>query len=98
MNRILIVSAAVALGALGLMVAEEASAQRVMVPGQGPDRGMQGTYGFWAASQPANSNRVGIFIAHRIPGKDPELYYCSSPADATSKDPAVCKKMENFPK
>jgi hypothetical protein len=98
MKRILIVSAAVVLGALGLMAAEQASAQRVMVPGQGPERGMQGTYGFWAASQPANSNRVGIFIAHRIPGKDPELYYCSSPADAASKDPAICKRMENFPK
>jgi hypothetical protein len=97
MKRILIASAAVALAAAGLVAFESANAAGVMVPGQEPDRPMQGTYGFWPASQPANSSKVGIFIARRIPGKTPELFYCSSPFDASSKDPAVCKKMENFP-
>ena len=98
MKRILIASAAVALGAVGLLTMGEANAAAVAIPGGGgPDRSMQGTYGFWPASQPANSGKVGIFIARRIPGKAPDLYYCSSPADASSKDPATCKKMENFP-
>jgi hypothetical protein len=95
MKRILIASAAVALGVAGL--AAVASAAGVMIPPPGQDKSMQGTFGFWPASQPANSGKVGIFIARRIPGKTPELYYCSSPTDAASKDPAVCKKMEGFP-
>ncbi len=97
MKRILIASAVIALGAAGLVAVEQANAAAVTIPGAGPDRSMQGTYGFWAASQPANSGKVGIFIARRNPGKAPDLYYCSSPADASSKEPAVCKKMENFP-
>lgn len=97
MKRLLIASAA--LGAVGLVAMGGAFAAGVVMPNPGGvDRPMmQGTYGFWPASQPANSSRVGIFIARRMPGKTPELYYCSSPADATSKDPAACKKMENFP-
>ena len=95
MKMTLIASAAVVLGAIALGAAGQAIAQP---PGGNLVPPMRGTYGFWPASQPANSNRVGIFIARRMPDKDPELYYCSAPTDATSKDPAACKKMENFPK
>jgi hypothetical protein len=98
MKRILIASAAVVLAVAGLVAIEGTSIAGIVIPGQGADRTMQGTYGFWPASQPANSGKVGIFIARRSPGNPPELYYCSSPADATSKDPAACKRMENFPK
>jgi hypothetical protein len=98
MKRILISSTVIALTAAGLVAANAAA---VSVPGEGPGPGqgpaMQGTYGFWPASQPANSSKVGMFVARRTPGKPPELYYCSTPADASSKEPAVCKKMENFP-
>jgi hypothetical protein len=98
MKRILIASAAVALGAVGLGAIAQANAATMPIPGAEPDRSALGTYGFWPASQPSNSSKVGIFIARRIPGQVPVLFYCSSPADATSKDPAACKKMENFPK
>jgi hypothetical protein len=97
MKRILITSTVMAFGVVGLVAAGQANAAAVPVPGAGPERPMQGTYGFWPASQPANSGKVGIFIARRVPGKSPELYYCSSPADAGSQERAVCKRMENFP-
>jgi hypothetical protein len=58
-----------------------------------------GQYAFFAASQPADSKTVGIFVARRMPNTtSPELYYCSSPADASSKDPTNCRKIEAFPK
>jgi hypothetical protein len=98
MKKTLIASAAVTFGAIGLVAAGDAAAQLPQHPGNSMQEQMRGTYGFWPAPVPANSNHVGIFIARRVPGQDPKLYYCSSPADATSKDPAACKQMENFPK
>jgi hypothetical protein len=98
MKRILIGSAVIALGAMGLVAAGQAIAQQQQRVGGAMPDSTRGTYGFWPAPVPANSNHVGIFIARRVEGQDPKLYYCSSPADATSKDPAACKQMENFPK
>jgi hypothetical protein len=97
MKKILIASAAIALGAVGLMAAEQAFAQR---PPPGTYQTTpQGQYAFFAASQPADSKTVGIFIARRMPNApSPELYYCSSPSDAASKAPTACKKVDAFPK
>jgi hypothetical protein len=95
MKKALIASAIVALGAIAaVVVAQEAVAQRPAPPGAYQ---RQGQFGFFAASQPANSTHVGIFIASRTPGEQPELFYCSSPEDAASKDPASCRKIP-FPK
>ena len=97
MKKILIASAAIALGAVGLMATEQAFAQR---PPPGTYQTTpQGQFAFFVANQPADSKTVGIFVAHRMPNTtSPELYYCSSPADASSKDPTNCRKIEGFPK
>ena len=97
MKKILIASAAIALGAIGLVAAEQAFAQKA--PPGTYQTTPSGQYAFFAASQPADSKTVGIFIARRMPNApSPELFYCSSPADASSKDPTNCKKVEAFPK
>jgi hypothetical protein len=99
MRTILIAPAVIALGAFGFMAMGQAGAQPRVPPGMMQERTPQGTFGFFAASQPANSNRVGIFVARRLPNEaSPELFYCSSPADAASKDPAACKKIDALPK
>ena len=98
MKMTLIVSAVIALGAAGLMTVGQAGAQQRAAANMMQIRQPEGSYGFFAASQPANSNRVGIFVARRVLGKPPELYYCSAPPDATSKDPAACKHIDAFPK
>ncbi|MGH6877685.1 MAG: hypothetical protein ACREHV_09960 [Rhizomicrobium sp.] len=97
MKKALIVSAALALGAIAMVAASgEAIAQR---PPPGTYQTTpQGSYAFFPASQPANSNKVGIFVARRMPGKGPELFYCSSPADAGSKDQTACRPIPAFPK
>ena len=99
-RRILIASAAVALGAAGLLAAQEAMAQK-NPPGAPPGTYQttpQGQFAFFPASQPANSNHVGIFIARRMPNKEPEMFYCSSPADAASQDAPTCKKIDSLSK
>ncbi|HEX4079348.1 MAG TPA: hypothetical protein VHX61_10820 [Rhizomicrobium sp.] len=97
MKKALIVSAVLALGAVAIVaVAGEAIAQR---PPPGTYQVTpQASYAFFAASQPANSNKVGIFVARRKPNAQPELFYCSSPADAASKDRTDCRSISAFPK
>lgn len=99
-RSILIASVAVALGAVGLMATQQAMAQK-QPPGAPPgtyQTSPQGQFAFFPASQPANSNRVGIFIARRLQGKEPEMFYCSSPVDAASQDPTACKKIDSVTK
>jgi hypothetical protein len=96
MKKILIASVAVALGAAGLVAAGQALAQKT--PPGTYQTTPQGQFAFFPASQPADSKNVGIFIARRMPGQGPEIFYCSSPADAGAKDPTNCKKIDAFPK
>jgi hypothetical protein len=67
------------------------SVPRPTVPNMPPN------FGLFVANQPTSSNRVGIFVARRQNGMA-SLYYCSSPADANSKDPSGCKEIQGFPK
>ncbi|HTT84742.1 MAG TPA: hypothetical protein VMF67_14790 [Rhizomicrobium sp.] len=97
MKKILVAPAAITLGIVGFTAGWQASAQPKPPPGMMQVRQPEGTFGFFPANQPANSNRVGIFVARRLPGKQPELYYCSTPTDATSKDAAACKQINAFP-
>lgn len=97
MKNILLASAAVAFGAVALLAAEQALAQPRQPPGTYETTPV-GQYAFFAASQPANSKNVGIFIARRLPQKAPQLFYCSSPSDAAAKDPTSCRAINAFPK
>jgi hypothetical protein len=96
MKMILVASAAIALGAVGSMALAQNAPPKVP-PGMMQERTPQGAFGFFPASEPANSNRVGVFVARRMPGKQPDLYYCSSPVDAKSQDATACKHIDGFP-
>ncbi|MGH6888128.1 MAG: hypothetical protein ACREHF_02855 [Rhizomicrobium sp.] len=98
MKRLLTASAAVAFGAVALVAADQALAQRQGPPAGTYERTPVGQYAFFAASQPANATHVGIFIARRLPQKAPQLYYCSSPSDAGSQQKTACREIKAFPK
>ena len=83
---------AVAIGAASLTLAAAAFAQK-MIPPQMPGQPAQMV--FFVANSPS-PNRVGIFMARRSNGIA-TLYYCSSPVDATSKDPGGCREIKGFP-
>ena len=53
-------------------------------------------YGFFVAQQPANGNRVGVFIARRAQGVA-TLYYCSTPSDPSANGTSGCKELSGFP-
>ena len=83
----------VALVAATLALGAAAFAQKRFppsVPGQPP------TIVFFVANEPSTSGRVGIFVARRANGIA-SLYYCSTPADALSKEPNGCKTINGFP-
>lgn len=97
MKKILLASAAAALFAVALVAGEQAFAARQNPPGTYESTPV-GQYAFFAASQPANSNHVGIFVARRLPQKAPQLFYCSSPSDAGAQQKTACREINAFPK
>ncbi|HEY3778954.1 MAG TPA: hypothetical protein VGL35_12945 [Rhizomicrobium sp.] len=97
MKKILIASAASAFAAIALVAAGQALANRQGPAGTYEDTAA-GQFAFFAASQPANSTHVGIFIARRLPGKGPQLYYCSSPSDAGAAEKTGCRPIPAFGK
>jgi len=97
MKKALIVTAALALGAAAIVAVSGGAIAQRTPPGTYQTT-PEGQFAFFAASQPANSTHVGIFIARRLPQKAPELFYCSSPSDANAKEATACRPISGFPK
>lgn len=83
-----IAAASIALGAVALA--------RVMPPNYPVPPGAAASYALFVANMPQGSNKVGVFIARRF-GAEASVYYCSSPADATSKEASGCREIRGFP-
>jgi hypothetical protein len=83
-----IAAASLALGAVALA--------RAMPPNYPLPPGMGASYALFPVTVPQGSNRVGIFVARRL-GAQANVYYCSSPIDALSKDAGGCREIKGFP-
>jgi hypothetical protein len=92
-SKFIIIGAAVAAASLAIGTAALAI---VMPPSYPVAPGMAASYALFVANMPQGSNRVGVFVARRMGGQA-SVYYCSSPIDATSKDPSACREIKGFP-
>src|SRR5438477_3094882 len=92
-SKVIVIGAAVAAASLALGAAALA---RVMPPGYPVPPGTAASYALFVANTPQGSNKVGVFVARRM-GGEARVFYCSSPVDATSKDPSGCREVKGFP-
>lgn len=92
-SKIGFVAAVVAAVSLALGVA---ALGRVLAPNYPVPPGAAASYALFVANMPQGSNKVGVFIARRMGGLA-SVFYCSSPADAASKDPSACREVKGFP-
>src|SRR5213082_3539553 len=92
-SKVIVIGAAVAAASIALGAAALA---KVMPPGYPVPPGMAASYALFVANMPQGSNRVGVFVARRM-GGEASVFYCSSPADATAKDPSGCREIKGFP-
>jgi hypothetical protein len=91
--KIIVIGAALAGVCLALGAAALA---RTMPQGYPVPPGMAASYALFPVTVPQGSNRVGIFVARRL-GSQANVYYCSSPIDALSKDSGGCREIKGFP-
>ena len=92
-SKFIVIGAVIAAVSLALGAAALA---RVMPPGYPVPPGTAASYALFVANMPQGSNKVGVFVARRL-GGEASVFYCSSPADATSKDPSGCREIKGFP-
>jgi hypothetical protein len=92
--KIIVIGAVIA--GVGLALGAAALARTMPQGYPVPPGPMAASYALFPVTVPQGSNRVGIFVARRL-GSQANVYYCSSPIDALSKDAGGCREIKGFP-